>query len=332
MLGLCRKDVNIPIASSGRGLRATVKPMKNILVLGGTGFVGRQVCAKLAHAGWRITVPSRKADTGSPLRNVPQCEVVEADVHDEAALTRLMAGRDAVVNLVAILHGSEGAFDKVHVELPQKIARACAAAGVHRLVHISALGAGLDAPSMYQRSKARGEAALQAAAAAGTLDLTLLRPSVIFGAHDKFLNVFAQLQRLAPFVPLAGAETRFQPVWVDDVAEAVQRCLQDPATIGQTFDACGPGVFTLRELVKRSGQWAGVNGGRGRPVFGLPLALARVQAWLMELAPGEPLMTRDNLDSMAVDNVASGRVPGLEALGITTAALESIAPGYLRKR
>ncbi len=321
-----------PVASAGRGLRATVKPMKNILVLGGTGFVGRQICAKLAHAGWRLTVPSRQPGKGSSLAVLPQLEVVEADVHDEATLIRLMAGRDAVVNLVAILHGSQAAFDKAHVELPQKIARACAAAGVRRLVHISALGAALDAPSMYQRSKARGEAALQASASAGTLDLTLLRPSVIFGTQDKFLNVFAQLQRLAPFVPLAGAETRFQPVWVEDVAEAVQRCLQDPATIGQTFDACGPGVFTLRELVKLSGQWAGVNGGRGRPVFGLPMALARLQAWVMERLPGEPLMTRDNLDSMAVDNVASGGVPGLAALGITTAALDTIAPDYLRTR
>ena len=125
------------------------------------------------------------------------------------------------MNLVAILHGSEAAFEHVHVELPKKLARACAAAGVRRLVHVSALGAALDAPSMYQRSKARGEAALQAAAAAGTLDLTVLRPSVIFGAQDKFLNVFAQLQRVFPVMPLAGADTRFQPVWVEDVAEAV---------------------------------------------------------------------------------------------------------------
>ncbi len=324
--------MNNPDENVGDGLRATVHPMKNILVLGGTGYVGRQVCARLAKAGWRVTVPSRQPEKAAPLRKLSQLEVVPADVHDEAALTHLLAGQDAVVNLVAILHGDAAAFDKVHVELPKKLARACAAAGVRRLVHISALGASTDAPSMYQRSKARGEAALQNAADAGKLDLTMLRPSVIFGAEDKFLNVFAQLQRIAPFIPLAGADTRFQPVWVEDVAEAVLRCLQDPATIGQTFDACGPDVFTLRELVKHAGQWAGVNGGRGRAVFGLPLAVARAQAWLMELAPGEPLMSRDNLDSMAVDNVASARMPGLEALGITTAALATIAPGYLRKR
>ncbi len=306
--------------------------MKNILILGGTGFVGGHVCTKLLHRGWEVTVPSRQPEPASAQRAEPSIKLVQADVHDEAALTRLLAGADAVVNLVAILHGSEAAFEHVHVELPKKLARACVAAGVRRLVHISALGAALDAPSMYQRSKARGEAALQAAAAAGALDLTLLRPSVIFGAQDKFLNVFAQLQRVFPVMPLAGADTRFQPVWVEDVAEAVQRCLQDPATIGQTYEACGPDVYTLRELVRRAGQWAGVNSGRGRPVIGLPLALARLQAWLMEMAPGEPLMSRDNLDSMAVDNVASGRVPGLSALGISTAALAAIAPGYLRKR
>ena len=184
---------------------------------------------------------------------------------------------------------------------------------------------------MYQRSKARGEAVLKAAATAGTLDLSVLRPSVIFGAQDKFLNVFAQLQRMFPVIPLAGADTRFQPVWVEDVAAAVMRCLQDDATIGQTFEACGPEVFTLRDLVRLAGQYAGVNQGRGRPVLGLPMTLARLQAWLMERLPGEPLMSRDNLDSMAVDNVATGTVPGLDALGITPAALAAIAPGYLRK-
>jgi len=306
--------------------------MKNVLILGGTGFVGGHVCAKLSHRGWCTTVPTRRLEHPRHLGSLPLHEVVQADVHDEAALTRLVTGRDAVVNLVAILHGSAAAFEKTHVELPQKIARACVAAGLRRLVHVSALGAALDAPSMYQRSKARGEAALQAAATAGTLDLTVLRPSVIFGAEDKFLNLFARLQRVFPVMPLAGAGTRFQPVWVEDVAEAVQRCLQDDATIGQTFEACGPGVFTLRELVRHAGQWAGVRGGHGRPVIGLPMALGRLQAWLMEMAPGEPLMSRDNLDSMAVDNVASGHAAGLEALGITVAALAAIAPGYLRKR
>ena len=306
--------------------------MKRILILGGTGFVGRHICTRLSQAGWSAVVPSRSPAAARHLAGLPRVDVVPGDVHDEATLIRLLAGADAVVNLVAILHGSEAAFEQVHVELPKKLARACAAAGVRRLVQISALGAALDGPSMYQRSKARGEAVLHTEAAADFLDLTVLRPSVIFGAQDKFLNVFAQLQRMFPLIPLAGADTRFQPVWVEDVAAAVMRCLQDDATIGQTFEACGPEVFTLRDLVRLAGQYAGVNQGRGRAVFALPMPLARLQAWLMERLPGEPLMSGDNLDSMAVDNIASGKVPGLDALGITPAALAAIAPGYLRKR
>ena len=306
--------------------------MKRILILGGTGFVGRHICTRLSQAGWSVTVPSRNPAAARHLAGLPRVDVVPGDVHDEATLIRLLAGADAVVNLVAILHGSEAAFEQVHVELPKKLARACAAAGVRRLVQVSALGAALDGPSMYQRSKARGEAVLHTQAAAGILDLTVLRPSVIFGAQDKFLNVFAQLQRVFPVIPLAGADTRFQPVWVEDVAEAVMRCLQDDATIGQTFEACGPEVFTLRDLVRLAGQYAGVNQGRGRAVFALPMTLARLQAWLMERLPGEPLMSGDNLNSMAVDNVASGMLPGLAALGITPAALADVAPGYLRRR
>jgi len=313
-------------------LRATLKRMKRILILGATGFVGRHICTRLSQAGWSAIVPSRSPAAARHLAGLPRVDVVPGDVHDEATLIRLLAGADAVVNLVAILHGSEAAFEQVHVELPKKLARACAAAGVRRLVQISALGAALDGPSMYQRSKARGEAVLHTEAAADFLDLTVLRPSVIFGAQDKFLNVFAQLQRMFPLIPLAGADTRFQPVWVEDVAAAVMRCLQDDATIGQTFEACGPEVFTLRDLVRLAGQYAGVNQGRGRAVFALPMPLARVQAWVMERLPGEPLMSGDNLDSMALDNIASGKVPGLDALGITPAALAAIAPGYLRKR
>ncbi len=306
--------------------------MKRILILGGTGFVGRHICTRLSQAGWSAIVPSRSPAAARHLAGLPLIDVVAADVHDEATLIRLLAGADALVNLVAILHGSEAAFEQVHVELPKKLARACAAAGVRRLVQVSALGAALDGPSMYQRSKARGEAVLHTQAAAGILDLTVLRPSVIFGAQDKFLNVFAQLQRMFPLIPLAGADTRFQPVWVEDVAAAVMRCLQDDATIGQTFEACGPEVFTLRDLVRLAGQYAGVNQGRGRAVFALPMTLARLQAWLMERLPGEPLLSGDNLDSMAVDNIATGKMPGLDALGITPAALAAIAPGYLRKR
>ena len=302
--------------------------MKKVLVLGGTGFVGSHVCQKLALLPLRITLPTRRPDNAKHLQSLPTVDVLQADVHDESVLARLVAGHDAVVNLIAILHGTEAAFNRVHVELPQMLARACQTAGVRRVVHVSALGAALDAPSMYQRSKARGEQVLKASA----LDLTLLRPSVIFGAEDKFLNVFAKLQQIFPVIPLAGADTRFQPVWVDDVAHAIVQCLQDPQTAGQIFDLCGPDVMTLRQLVEFSGKASGIRHGQGRPVFGLPLALGRLQAALMALAPGEPLMSRDNLDSMAVDNITDGHLPGLAALGIAPASVEAVASVYLSAR
>jgi NADH dehydrogenase len=266
-------------------------------------------------------VPTRHIAHARDLQMLPTLQPVQADVHDDAQLAKLVSGRGAVINLVAVLHGDERRFQQVHVDLPTRLARACQAAGVKRLVHVSALGAGANAPSLYLRSKAAGEAAL---AAAG-LDLTVLRPSVIFGAHDKLLNLFAALQGVAPFVPLAGADSRYQPVWVDDVAAAIVRCLDDPSTVGKTYECTGPDVYTLRELVQVAGRWSG----HARPVFRLPGGLADLQAMLMEMLPGEPLMSRDNLASMTVPSVATGTLPGLETLGVRAAALDAIAPLYL---
>jgi len=315
--------------------------MKNVLVLGGTGFVGTPVCEMLLQQGWQVTVPSRLRASAELLRrNLPEIHVLELDVHDEMALTQALTGQQAVVNLVAILHGTADAFEKVHVDLPRKLVRACSAAGVRQMVHVSALGANAirpqSAPSMYLRSKGQGEAVLLQAAAleqASWFDLTILRPSVIFGVRDKFLNVFAQLQKVLPVMPLAGATTRFQPVWVEDVASAVVRSLRT-AIAGAPkapliLELCGPDVFTLRHLVQLSARLSGIRGGRGRPVLALPRWLARLQATLMELAPGEPLMSRDNLNSMKIDNVASGNVPGLSYLGIEAASLVPIASAYL---
>jgi NADH dehydrogenase len=302
--------------------------MKKILILGGTGFVGTHVCEKLIKQQCSVTVATRRRDSARHLQLLPLLEVAEVNVHDPAALAALVAGHDAVVNLVAILHGTEAAFDRAHVQLPQKLVQACQSSGVRRIVHISALGASPSSASLYQRSKARGEAVLLAS----KLDVTLLRPSVIFGAEDKFLNTFAALQVVFPVIPLAASGARFQPVWVEDVASAVLRCLPDNHTIGQIFEACGPEVFTLKELVQWAGRCAGVNGGRGRPILALPDALARLQAWLMELMPGDPVLSRDNLDAMKTDNVASGLLPGLQTLGIHPATLAAIAPGYLGAR
>ena len=309
---------------------ARIRTMKSlrVLVLGGSGFVGRHLCEQLVRAGHRVTVPTRRAQHAACVQTLPGLTVLETRSLDDATLTRLMAGHDAVVNLIAVLHGNAKRFEQVHVQLPERIATAMQSAGVRRLVHVSALGADAQGPSMYQRSKARGEAVLQAAG----LDLTVLRPSVIFGAEDKFLNLFADLQKVLPFMPLAGSGTRFQPVWVHDVAAAIVRCLHERQTIGQTYEACGPETFTLGELVQGSGQWAGLNGGQGRPVIPLPRWVGWLQALGMEMLPGEPLMSRDNLASMQVDNVTSGQLPGLPALGIRPAALSAVAPTYLGRK
>jgi NADH dehydrogenase len=293
--------------------------MKNILVLGGSGFVGRHVCEALNRAGVHTTVPTRRLPARS-VQMLPMVSVVQADVHDPAQLAALLPGHDAVINLIAILHGSEAQFDKAHVQLPTLLAKACLAAGVKRLVHISALGADVNAPSMYQRSKARGEQVLQDHVAQG-LALTVLRPSVIFGEDDAFINVFAKLQALAPVVPLAGAHTRFQPVWVNDVAQAVAYAVLHPATAGHSYELAGLQVFTLQQLVEHAGIWAQ----HPRWVIPLPNALAYVQAWVMEHLPGPTLMSRDNVASMQVDNILTGQQLGLSALGVhTPASLASV--------
>lgn len=297
----------------------------NIVVLGGTGFVGTHVCEKLVErsgGAGTLVVPTRRIGHARHLQPLPSLVPVQADVHDDAQLERLLATADAVINLVAVLHGSEAQFQRVHVDLPRRLARACAAAGVRRLIHVSSLGAAPDAPSRYQRSKAAGEAALRSAP---ELEWTLLRPSVIFGEQDRFLNQFASLQRRFPLMPLACASAKFQPVWVEDVARAIVACVDRRDSIGQTYECVGPRVYTLAELVRCSGHWSG----HPRPVLPLPDALGRLQAMLLERLPGEPLMSRDNLDSMRIDNVATGRLPDLHALGIEPLPMEAIAPLYL---
>lgn len=284
--------------------------MTSVLVLGGSGFVGRHVCEALNRVGVQVTVPTRRLPARS-VQMLPMVTVVQADVHDPQQLASLVRGHDVVVNLVAILHGNRAAFERAHVVLPRLLAQTCINEGVLRLVHISALGADLHGPSMYQRSKAHGEAALQSGVVQG-LQLTVLRPSVIFGEDDAFINLFAKLLALAPVVPLAGANTRFQPVWVQDVAQAIVHAVMHRNTIGQVYELAGPQVLSLQQMVEHAGLWSG----HPRLVFGLPQALAYAQALLMELMPGAPLMSRDNLASMQVDNVATAAFAGLQALGV----------------
>lgn len=300
--------------------------MKRVVVLGGSGFVGRALCQRLAQhdASLRIVVPTRRNPHNDSVRALPTVEPVVADVFEPAALARVLQGADAVVNLIAILHGSRAQFEQVHVEMPRRIAQACVQAGVKRVLHVSALGVGAGAASDYLQSKAGGEAVWAESGKQG-LAVTLLRPSVIFGINDRFLNLFASLQAFAPVVPLAGSMAQMQPVWVHDVAEALLRCLLRPDTAGRTYECAGPRVFTLSEIVRLAGRWAGHE----RPQIALPGWAATLQALAMELLPGQPLLSRDNLRSLATPNVATPGAPGLAELGITPTAMEAVAPAWL---
>jgi len=270
---------------------------RNILVLGGSGFIGSYVINLLVARGRNVLVPSRRRQRARDLLLFPTCEVVEADVHDDATLDGLVAGQDAVINLIGILHGTQQQFDRVHAELPRRLVAACAKNRVGRLLHMSALGAGASAPSMYLRSKAAGEAHVRGS----SLAWTIFRPSVVFGVEDRFLNLFGGLAAWFPFLPIGGADAKFQPVWVEDLARAIANSLDNKATCGKVYEIAGPRVYTLRELV----AFAASAAGHRRPVLALPDGLARLQARFMELAPGEPLLSRDNLDSMKIDSIAS---------------------------
>ena len=296
---------------------------KRILIIGGTGFLGANLARRLAAQGHLLRLPSRRRDRAKHLLLLPTAEVVQADVYDPAQLKSLLAGQDVVINLVGILKGGNGqpygaGFARAHVELPRRIAEAAKATGVRRMLHVSALKAAADAPSGYLRSKAAGEAVLREAG----LDLTIFQPSVVFGAGDAFLNVFAKLLQFVPVLPLACPEARFQPVWVEDVSACILGSLSHPASIGATYELCGPRQYTLRQLV----EYVGAVTGNRRPVIGLPDALSYLQAWAMEFVPGGP-MTRDNYASMQVPSVCGEgcRLP----FGLTAAPLEAVAPGYL---
>jgi uncharacterized protein YbjT (DUF2867 family) len=292
---------------------------QRIVVVGGTGFVGRHVVARLASAGHRVVVPTRRRETAKHLILLPTVDVVEVDVHDPRALAALLADADAVINLVGILNESAGAtFAGAHVELTRKVIAACAGAGVTRLLHMSALGADAAGPSLYQQSKGKAEELVMAS----PLRWTIFRPSVIFGPGDSFLSLFARLSRLLPVIALAAPDARFAPIFIGDVAHCIVTALDDEVTQMGRYDLCGPKVYTLREIVRYVGEVTGAV----RPIMPLNAALSKLQAFMLEHAPGK-LMSRDNLRSMSVDNVCDCPFPAV--FGITPVTLESIAPGYL---
>jgi NADH dehydrogenase len=326
--------------------------IERICILGGSGFVGTQLVSQLAARGLKVRVLSHRREAAKELILLPTVEVIEADVHDQQELIRQFRGMDAVINLVGILHESHvgradlpsarrGDFQKIHIELTRKIIHACGESGVRRLLHMSALGANPNSRSAYQRSKGIAEAIVREA---GThhvehenwylngpkfihgygLDVTVFRPSVIFGRGDSFLSMFAQLLRMFPVLPLAGADARFAPVHVQDVARAFADSLDNPTTFGQTYDLCGPKAYTLQELVRYVGEVVG----KKRSIIPLGKWMSYFQAWALELMPGKKLMTRDNHFAMLVDNVCSGGWPSVFHFQPT--ALEAVAPEYLR--
>lgn len=298
--------------------------IKTICILGGTGFVGRYLVTRLYNQGYQVKLLTRHRERHREFIVMPTAKLVEANVHDQEALAQQFAGVDAVINLVAILNGSEAEFRKVHVELPRKIVAACQQAGVKRLLHMSALGADEKAPSLYQRTKAEGEGLVHQAGGK-ELAVTSFRPSIIFGRDDHFFSMFADMLKLFPVMPLPCAGTRFSPVYVEDVAQAIVKALGNPATYGQRLELCGPKTYTFKELVEYAGQLVGHK----RLILAMPDGIARLQARVMGMVPGAPF-TLDNYHSMQVDNVCSSNA--LPALDIQPLSLESVMPQYYQGR
>ncbi|MEE8332720.1 MAG: complex I NDUFA9 subunit family protein [Alphaproteobacteria bacterium] len=310
-----------------------------VTVFGGAGFIGRHVVQALARAGARVRVVCRRPEEAGackPLGDVGQIVPIAANIRDPESVAAALAGSDAVVNLVGVLfERGKQSFEAVHHQGAATVARAAVNAGASRLVHLSAIGADVDAPSLYAASKGRGEQAVRNAFPTATL----LRPSIVFGPEDSFFNRFASMARLSPALPLiGGGHTRFQPVYVNDVAAAVVRALSDDAATGKTFELGGPAVYSFRRLMEV--MLAEI--GRDRLLVPWPFWLASIQAGFVEtafklaaapipaLVPPPPI-TSDQVAMLRSDNVVTSGAAGLEALGIAPTALELILPTYLAR-
>ena len=274
----------------------------DILLIGGNGFVGRVIAAQLQLAGYSVLIPTGHLAAARELRMLPKVHVEEADIHEFDELQNL-CGRikpnGAVINLVGVLHDKPAqpygrVFKAAHVELPKNIITAMQLHGLKRYLHMSALGADSQGPSMYQRSKGDGEAAVKAS----NLDWTIFRPSVIFGAQDQFINLFSKLTKLFPAMPLANHQAQFQPVSVDDVATAFVKSLSMPQTIHQAYDLVGPTVYTMKEIVEFAARKANTS----CAIIPVPAFVGYLQALAFEFLPGPTLMSRDNIASMQLPN------------------------------
>ena len=288
--------------------------IQTICILGGTGFVGGHLVTHLANEGHSLKVLTRHPQRHRELAVLPTVDLVEAGIGDQAALEAQFAGCDVRINLLGILNGSEAEFQALHADLPRRVVEACRKVGTPRLLHMSALNADPNGPSIYLRTKGQG---LQAVMQTEGIHATAFCPSVIFGPDDSFFNRFATLLKLSPVIPLACPNARFAPVYIGDVVDAFTLALEDAATYGQTYELCGPRVYTLKELVEYTAQLIGHK----RLILSLPDGLAKLQARIFQHLPGQPF-TLDNYNSMQRDSVCQS--DGLAALGLTPHSVEAI--------
>jgi uncharacterized protein YbjT (DUF2867 family) len=323
---------------------------KTILVTGGTGFIGSSLIPKLVAAGYNVILPTRRLASARHLQMLPTVEVIQTPMKSVSELEPYLSRTDVVINLIGILHGRPGKrsapdldndpryqeaedpygpdFGAVHVAFPKALAELALGKGVHRFLQMSAYGTHLPKaklPSMYLRSKAAGEKGVLGLIGLST---TVFRPSVVFGAGDNFLNFFAKMQALPIVLPLARSQCKFQPVYVEDVTQAMVNAIENTATYGKSYDLLGPETFTLRQLVQLSGRLAGHE----RPVIALPDFIGKIQASLFEMLPGPTIMSIDNFNSLKVDNAAPTGYAVAPELGVTLQALSVIAPSYLSKQ
>ena len=301
--------------------------MTMVVVFGGAGFLGRRLVHRLATEGMTVRVAVRHPDLARiELRSMgfDRISVVPADVRDQASVAAAIAGANAVVNTVSgYVEKSGVTFEDVHVRGAKTVAREASAAGITRFVLVSGIGADPDSNSPYIRARGRGELMVRQAFPGATI----ARPGAMFGPGDALFGTLAELARLLPVLPLIGGRTRLQPVFVEDVAEAIASILTDPGTVGRTYELAGPGVYTLRELVMMTLHLMG----KRRLLIPVPFAVAEMQARLFELLPNPPLTT-GQVDLLKADNVASGTLPGLQELKIQPKTVEEVVPTCIGTR
>ena len=294
--------------------------LQKICLVGGSGFLGTELASQLISKGKSVRVLSRDLRKTKSLRVVPSIDVKQVDPYDTASLTKAIEGYDVVVNLVGILNtsvGRGGTFEDAHVNLASNLVDACDAAGVTRVIQISSLKADTEnGPSEYLRSKGRAVDILNNS----KLDLTVFCPSVIFGNGDGLFTRFANLLHAMPFMPLACADAKFAPVYVGDVAGSVVNAIDNPETVGQSYNLCGPDIMSLQEIVEYTAEVLEVK----RTIISLPDGIARLQAFMMELVPGKPF-SRDNYQSLQIDSVCES------CDSLMPTSVKKIVPTYLGK-